>query len=110
MAAEHWIELTVNGTIYRREVEPRLLLIDLIRNELGLTGSHIGCDTTTCGACTIYLDGRSVKSCTMFAVQADGAELLTVEGLSSGEGAATRFSKPFMRSTAFSAATAHRAC
>jgi carbon-monoxide dehydrogenase small subunit len=82
---KHTIELTVNGRAYRREVEPRLLLIDFLRNDLGLTGSHIGCDTTTCGACTIHVDGRSVKSCTMFAVQADGAELLTVEGLSTDE-------------------------
>jgi carbon-monoxide dehydrogenase small subunit len=82
---KHTIELTVNGRTFRREVEPRLLLIDFLRNDLGLTGSHIGCDTTTCGACTIHVDGRSVKSCTMFAVQADGAELLTVEGLSTDE-------------------------
>ena len=85
MAAEHTIQVTVNGQKYRRAVEPRLLLIDLLRNELGLTGSHIGCDTTTCGACTIHLDGRSVKSCTMVAVQVDGSEILTVEGLARGE-------------------------
>jgi carbon-monoxide dehydrogenase small subunit len=66
-------------------VEARLLLIDFLRNELGLTGSHIGCDTTTCGACTIHVNGRAVKSCTMFAVQANGAELLTVEGLANGD-------------------------
>jgi aerobic carbon-monoxide dehydrogenase small subunit len=82
--AEHTIRVTVNGCEYTRTVEPRLLLIDFLRNDLGLTGSHIGCDTTTCGACTIHLDGRSVKSCTMFAVQADGAEILTVEGLARG--------------------------
>jgi aerobic carbon-monoxide dehydrogenase small subunit len=81
VAAEHSIELTVNGQSYRRQVEPRLLLIDFLRNDLGLTGSHIGCDTTTCGACTILFNDRSVKSCTMFAVQADGSEILTVEGL-----------------------------
>src|SRR5205823_206166 len=61
----------------------RLLLVDFIRNELGLTGTHIGCDTTNCGACTIHLDGRAVKSCTLFAVQADGRRILTVEGLGS---------------------------
>jgi carbon-monoxide dehydrogenase small subunit len=77
--------VTVNGQTYTREVEPRLLLIDFVRNELGLTGSHIGCDTTTCGACTIHVDGRAVKSCTMFAVQANGSELLTVEGLANGD-------------------------
>jgi carbon-monoxide dehydrogenase small subunit len=63
------------------EVEPRLLLVHFIREKLGLTGTHVGCDTSNCGACTVVLDGRSVKSCTVFAVQADGAELLTVEGL-----------------------------
>jgi carbon-monoxide dehydrogenase small subunit len=85
VAAEHTVRVTVNGREHTRTVEPRLLLIDFLRNELGLTGSHIGCDTTSCGACTIHLDGRSVKSCTLFAVQADGAEILTVEGLARGE-------------------------
>ena len=75
------VTLTVNGRSYTRSVEPRLLLVDLLRNELGLTGTHIGCDTTTCGACTVHLDGRSVKSCTLFAVQADGRAVRTVEGL-----------------------------
>lgn len=75
------ISLTVNGTRYEREVEPRLLLVQLIRDELRLTGTHIGCDTTYCGACTLLLDGKSVKSCTVLAVQADGREVLTVEGL-----------------------------
>jgi aerobic carbon-monoxide dehydrogenase small subunit len=85
MATEHTITVTVNGQQYTRTVEPRLLLIDFIRNELGLTGSHIGCDTTSCGACTVHLDGRAVKSCTVFAVQADGSQILTVEGLARGE-------------------------
>jgi aerobic carbon-monoxide dehydrogenase small subunit len=85
LRAEHTVRVTVNGQEYVREVESRLLLIDFLRNELRLTGSHIGCDTTSCGACTVHLDGRSVKSCTLFAVQADGAEILTVEGLASGE-------------------------
>ena len=75
------ISLTVNGTRYEREVEPRLLLVQLIRDELRLTGTHIGCDTTYCGACTLLLDGKTVKSCTVLAVQADGCEVLTVEGL-----------------------------
>lgn len=75
------VEITVNGQSYRREVEPRMLLVQLIREELRLTGTHIGCDTTYCGACTILLDGEPVKSCTMLAVQADGGEVLTVEGL-----------------------------
>ena len=85
MAARHRVTLTVNGRPYTRQVEPRLLLIDFLRNELGLTGSHVGCDTTTCGACTVRLDGRAIKSCTMFAVQADGAAILTVEGLARGD-------------------------
>jgi carbon-monoxide dehydrogenase small subunit len=85
LRAEHTVRVTVNGQEYVREVEARLLLIDFLRNELRLTGSHIGCDTTSCGACTVHLDGRSVKSCTLFAVQADGARILTVEGLASGD-------------------------
>ncbi len=75
------ITVTVNGKAYEREVEPRLLLVQLIRDELQLTGTHIGCDTTYCGACTILMNGDPVKSCTVLAVQADGAELRTVEGL-----------------------------
>ncbi len=75
------IEVTVNGTTHEVEVEPRLLLVHLIREDLRLTGTHIGCDTTHCGACTILLDGLPVKSCTLFAVQADGSEIATVEGL-----------------------------
>ena len=75
------IEITVNGQRYRREVEPRLLLVQLLREELRLTGTHIGCDTTYCGACTVQLNGAPIKSCTVLAVQADGGEILTVEGL-----------------------------
>jgi len=75
------IDVNVNGADYRREVEPRKLLVDFIRTDLGLTGTHIGCDTTSCGACTVIFDGKPVKSCTMFAVQADGATIRTVEGL-----------------------------
>ncbi|MDJ0928799.1 MAG: (2Fe-2S)-binding protein [Gammaproteobacteria bacterium] len=75
------VEITVNGTVYRREVEPRLLLVQFIREDLRLTGTHIGCDTTYCGACTILLDGEPVKSCTMLAVQADGSDVQTVESL-----------------------------
>ena len=77
----HSITLKVNGEEHTREVEARMLLVHLIREELELTGTHIGCDTTSCGACTILLNGRPVKSCTMFAVQASGAEIATVEGL-----------------------------
>uniref|UniRef100_A0A831TL56 (2Fe-2S)-binding protein n=1 Tax=Thermorudis peleae TaxID=1382356 RepID=A0A831TL56_9BACT len=75
------IQLTVNGQPYQAEVEPRMLLVHVIRDVLNLTGTHIGCDTTSCGACTVLWDGRPVKSCTVFAVQADGGEIQTVEGL-----------------------------
>lgn len=75
------ITIRVNGKTYEREVSPRLLLVHLLRDELNLTGTHIGCDTSQCGACTVLLDGSSVKSCTILAVQADGSEMMTVEGL-----------------------------
>lgn len=75
------VTLTVNGTSRAAPAEPRTLLVDFIRTDLGLTGTHIGCDTTSCGACTVILDGKPVKSCTILAVQADGADLRTVEGL-----------------------------
>jgi carbon-monoxide dehydrogenase small subunit len=73
--------MTVNGSTQENDVEPRMLLVFYLREVLGLTGTKIGCDTTSCGACTILLDGESVKSCTMFAVQADGADITTIEGL-----------------------------
>ncbi|TCS34369.1 carbon-monoxide dehydrogenase small subunit [Paucimonas lemoignei] len=79
------ITVTVNGTKYRREVEPRMLLADFLRNTLGLTGTHIGCEHGVCGACTIMVDGSSMRSCLMLAVQADGCEVQTVEGLGSVE-------------------------
>ncbi|MFQ5679721.1 MAG: (2Fe-2S)-binding protein [Gemmatimonadota bacterium] len=75
------VTVTVNGTAYRREVPSRTLLVHFLRDELGLTGTHIGCDTTNCGACTVLLEGTPVKCCTVFAVQADGLEITTVEGL-----------------------------
>ena len=75
------VTVTVNGQERSAEVEPRLLLVHFLRGKLGLTGTHVGCDTTSCGACTVLLDGTPVKSCTMFAVQAEGRELTTVEGL-----------------------------
>jgi carbon-monoxide dehydrogenase small subunit len=81
MSTKISISVSVNGTRYEREVEPRLLLVQLIREELLLTGTHIGCDTTYCGACTVILNGEPVKSCTVLAVQADGGEVRTVEGL-----------------------------
>jgi carbon-monoxide dehydrogenase small subunit len=75
------IRLTVNGVKYSRDVEDRTLLVNLIRDELGLTGTHIGCDTTQCGCCTIHMNGRAVKSCTVLAAQANGADIVTIEGL-----------------------------
>jgi aerobic carbon-monoxide dehydrogenase small subunit len=75
------IKVKVNGKSYAIDVEPRLLLVELIREQLDLTGTHVGCDTTYCGACTVLMNGAAVKSCTVFAVQADGTEIMTVEGL-----------------------------
>ena len=75
------ISVTVNGKAYQNDVEPRLLLVHYLRDVLGLTGTHVGCDTSQCGACTIIMDGAAVKSCTILAVQADGAQLETIEGL-----------------------------
>lgn len=80
-----FVEMTVNGNKYQRHVEPRTLLVEFIREELGLTGTHIGCDTSFCGACTLILNGRLIKSCTALAVQADGCEVETVEGLEQGD-------------------------
>ncbi len=76
------IKLTINGKGYDGDVEPRLLLVHLLRDVVGLTGTHIGCETSICGACTVHLDGKAVKSCTVLAVQADGAVITTIEGLS----------------------------
>jgi carbon-monoxide dehydrogenase small subunit len=82
--SEHEITITVNGERHTRKVEARTLLVHFLREQLSLTGTHIGCDTTSCGACTVQLDGEGVKSCTVFAVQADGASIDTVEGLAAG--------------------------
>jgi aerobic carbon-monoxide dehydrogenase small subunit len=81
MAKKHFVQIKVNGRQREATVEPRLLLVHFIRGIPGLTGTHIGCDTTHCGACTVLVEGKTVKSCTMFAVQADGCDVLTVEGL-----------------------------
>jgi aerobic carbon-monoxide dehydrogenase small subunit len=75
------VSITINGKKYQNDVEPRLLLVHYIRDVLGLTGTHIGCDTSQCGACTVHIDGEAVKSCTVFAVQANGANVMTIEGL-----------------------------
>jgi aerobic carbon-monoxide dehydrogenase small subunit len=83
--AKHSVSMTVNGQRHEGAVEPRLLLVHYLRDNLGLTGTHIGCDTSQCGACAVLLDGEAVKSCTLFAVQADGADLTTIEGIAQGE-------------------------
>ena len=82
--SKHHIRVTINGTVYEDDVDARILLVHWIRDSLHLTGTHIGCDTTSCGACTIIVDGKATKSCTMFAVQADGRQVMTVEGLEQG--------------------------
>jgi carbon-monoxide dehydrogenase small subunit len=84
MARSVSVRLHVNGVEHHLDVEPRLLLVHALRDKLGLTGTHVGCDTSNCGACTVHLDGRAVKSCTVLAVQADRAEVTTIEGLASG--------------------------
>jgi carbon-monoxide dehydrogenase small subunit len=85
--SQHEVTVTINGEKQTRTVEARTLLVHFIRENLGLTGTHIGCDTTSCGACTVSIDGEAVKSCTVFAVQADGANIETVEGLAVAGGA-----------------------
>ena len=82
--AKHTIQVTVNGSAHETEVDSRLLLVHFLRDSLRLTGTHIGCDTTHCGACTVIVDGEPMKSCTMLAVQADGSDVMTVEGLEQG--------------------------
>lgn len=101
------IQLKVNGKSYSRTVEPRKLLVELLREDLDLTGTHVGCDTTYCGACTVLMNGAAVKSCTMFAVQADGAEILTVEGLEK-DGELHPSKRPLAIATDCSADTARR--
>ncbi len=86
MSASVHVEVTVNGETREADVEARLLLVHWLRDELGLTGTHVGCDTTNCGACTVHMNGEAVKSCTVLTAQADGAEVTTIEGLSNGNG------------------------
>ena len=85
MSVSEHIAFVVNGTPRELDVEPRRLLVQALREDLDLTGTHVGCDTSQCGACTVHVDGRAIKSCTMLAVQADGAEVLTIEGLADGD-------------------------
>ena len=102
------VTITVNGERRTADIEPRLLLAHLLRQGLRLTGTHTGCDTTNCGACTVLVDGTPVKSCTMLAVQADGHEVTTVEGLGTAPASCTRCRRGSRRSTACSAASARR--
>ncbi|MFQ5955097.1 MAG: (2Fe-2S)-binding protein [Kiloniellales bacterium] len=90
------VRMTVNGNPVEELVEPRLLLIHFLRDQLNLTGAHIGCETSHCGACTVDLDGKSVKSCTLFAVQAEGAEVTTVEGMAAADGTLSPIQEGFM--------------
>jgi carbon-monoxide dehydrogenase small subunit len=85
MGATESVRMTVNGEAREDAVEPRLLLVHYLRDTLGLTGTHVGCDTTNCGACTVHLNGEAVKSCTVLAVQADGAAVKTIEGMADGD-------------------------
>jgi aerobic carbon-monoxide dehydrogenase small subunit len=94
VSASRQIAVTINGTVYEREVEARKLLIHFIRDDVDLTGSHIGCDTGNCGACSVIVDGTLVKSCMMLAVQADGAQITTIEGLA-GDGELTPLQRSF---------------
>jgi carbon-monoxide dehydrogenase small subunit len=93
--SKHSVALTVNGKPYQREVEARITLADFLRHELGLTGTHLGCEHGVCGACTVLLDGHSARSCLTFAVQANGREVTTVEGLAAPDGALNVLQKAF---------------
>ena len=90
------VKMTVNGQAVEEMVEPRVLLIHFLRDKLGLTGPHVGCETSHCGACTVDLDGKSVKSCTVFAVQAERAEVVTVEGMANADGTLSAIQEGFM--------------
>lgn len=85
MSARQKVTITVNGIAHTREVEPRQLLVHFLREALGLTGTNVGCDSSTCGACAVHLDGQAVKSCTVLAVQCDGSSVTTIEGLANGQ-------------------------
>lgn len=91
------VKMTVNGQAVEGQVEPRLLLIHFLRENLGLTGPHVGCETTHCGACTIDLDGASIKSCTVFAVQVEGAKITTIEGMANADGTLSALQEGFMQ-------------
>ena len=90
------VELTVNGSARSADVEPRTLLVHFLREDLGLTGTNVGCDTSSCGACTVHVDGESVKACTMLAVQARGTEVTTIEGMAAADGTLHPMQEAFM--------------
>ncbi len=94
------IRVTVNGKVHESDIEPRTLLVHYVRDVLGLTGTNIGCDTSSCGACSLHLDGEAVKSCTVLAAQADGCEVTTIEGLASADGEMHPMQKAFMENHA----------
>ncbi len=94
------IRVTVNGTVHDSEVEPRTLLVHYVREVLGLTGTNIGCDTSSCGACSLHLDGEAVKSCTVLAVQADGSDITTIEGMAAADGTMHPMQQAFMENHA----------
>jgi aerobic-type carbon monoxide dehydrogenase small subunit (CoxS/CutS family) len=98
--SEQTISVTINGEVYEQEVEARKLLVHFIRDVLDLTGTHVGCDTGNCGACTVLMDGKTVKSCMLLAIQADGATITTVEGLAGADGELTPLQQAFSRSHA----------
>ena len=102
------INVRVDGVSYTDDVEPRTLLVHYLREQLGKVGTVVGCDTSNCGACTVHLDGEAVKSCTVFAVQADGRAVTTIEGIVREDGACTRCRRPSTSCTACSAASARR--
>ncbi len=91
------VKMTINGAAVEELVEPRMLLIHFLREKVGLTGPHIGCETSHCGACTVDLDGKSVKSCTVFAVQAEGGQITTVEGMAEADGTLSALQEGFMQ-------------
>ena len=110
MTDKRTITVTVNGAAHTKEVPVRITLADFIRYELGLTGTHLGCEHGVCGACTILLDGRSARSCLMLAVQADGHEVLTVEGIAPAPTRCTHCRRRSATTTACNAASARRGC
>lgn len=103
------VTLTVNGRSVTRQVEPRTLLVQLLREHLQLTGTHVGCDTSQCGACVVHVDGRSVKSCTLLAVQAEGSTVTTIEGLAAADGTLHPMQEAFREITPCNAASARPA-